>query len=120
MNKRMMTMMMESVSNMNCLHGFFIIGSMIHQVNCMLSTNLGEDQMLAVVCIFHSATRALENYQNGNVNCASALDILPSKLRISINGRYLVICLEYIRIFNPGNTLFYSHVWSMLYGKKNV
>ncbi|XP_049394514.1 protein DEFECTIVE IN MERISTEM SILENCING 3-like [Solanum stenotomum] len=69
-----------------------------HKLSSMLSTYLGEDQMLAVVCKSRAAARALENYQmDGNVNCASALDILAARLGISIKGRYLVICLEDIR-----------------------
>ena len=64
----------------------------------MLSTYLGEDQMLAVVCKSRAATRALEiNQMDGNVNCASVLDILAAKLGISIKGQYMVICLEDIR-----------------------
>ena len=64
----------------------------------MLSTYLGEDQMLAIVCKSRAAARALENYQmDGNVNCASVLDILAAKLGISIKGQYMVICLEDIR-----------------------
>lgn len=64
----------------------------------MLSTYLGEDQMLAVVCKSRVAARALENYQmDENENCRSALNILAAKLGIIIKGRYLVICLEDIR-----------------------
>ncbi|KAK4734712.1 hypothetical protein R3W88_008973 [Solanum pinnatisectum] len=74
-----------------------------HKLSSMLSTYLGEDQMLAVVCKSCAAARALENYQmDGNVNCASALDILAAKLGISIKGRYLVICLEDIRPYKRG------------------
>ncbi|XP_049349124.1 structural maintenance of chromosomes flexible hinge domain-containing protein GMI1 [Solanum verrucosum] len=74
-----------------------------HKLSSMLSTYLGEDQMLAVVCKSRAAARALENYQmDGNVNCASALDILAAKLGISIKGRYLVICLEDIRPYKRG------------------
>ncbi|KAK4350967.1 hypothetical protein RND71_030280 [Anisodus tanguticus] len=74
-----------------------------HKLSSMLSTYLGEDQMLAVVCKSRAAARALENYQmDGNVNCASALDIFAAKLGISINGLYLVICLEDIRPFTQG------------------
>nr|XP_016460857.1 PREDICTED: uncharacterized protein LOC107784267 isoform X4 [Nicotiana tabacum] len=69
-----------------------------HKLSSMFSAYLGEDQMLAVVCKSRAAARALEKYQmDGNVNCASPLDILAAKLGISINGRYLVICLEDIR-----------------------
>lgn len=64
----------------------------------MFSAYLGEDQMLAVVCKSRAAARALEKYQmDGNVNCASPRDMLAAKLGISINSRYLVICLEDIR-----------------------
>ncbi|CAN4085711.1 unnamed protein product [Withania somnifera] len=74
-----------------------------HKLSSMLSTYLGEDQMLAVVCKSRAVARALENYQlDGNMNCASALDILAAKLRISIKGRYLVICLEDIRPYTRG------------------
>ncbi|KAJ8554297.1 hypothetical protein K7X08_024975 [Anisodus acutangulus] len=77
---------------------------------------LGE--MLAVVCKSRAAARALENYEmDGNVNCASALDIFAAKLGSSINDRYLVICLEDIRPYTQefrtasghglGETLFY-------------
>nr|XP_025885711.1 structural maintenance of chromosomes flexible hinge domain-containing protein GMI1 isoform X7 [Solanum lycopersicum] len=74
-----------------------------HKLSSMLSTYLGEDQMLAIVCKSRAAARALENYQmDGNVNCGSALDILAAKLGISIKGRYLVICLEDIRPYKQG------------------
>ncbi|KAM3381796.1 hypothetical protein P3S68_007369 [Capsicum galapagoense] len=69
-----------------------------HKLSSMLSTCLGEDQMLAVVCKSHAAARALENYQmDGTVNCVSALDILAAKFGTSIKGRCSIICLEDIR-----------------------
>ncbi|XP_069151137.1 uncharacterized protein [Solanum lycopersicum] len=74
-----------------------------HKLSSMLSTYLGEDQMLAVVCKSRAATRALEiNQMDGNVNCASVLDILAAKLGISIKGQYMVICLEDIRPYKQG------------------
>ncbi|XP_055825977.1 structural maintenance of chromosomes flexible hinge domain-containing protein GMI1 [Solanum dulcamara] len=74
-----------------------------HKLSSMLAAYLGEDQMLAVVCKSRAAARALENYQmDGNVNCASDLNILAAKLGISIKGRYLVICLEDIRPYTRG------------------
>lgn len=49
------------------------------------------------------SARALDNYQmDWNVNCASALDILSSKLGISIKVQYKVICLEDIRPYTWG------------------
>ncbi|XP_059304587.1 structural maintenance of chromosomes flexible hinge domain-containing protein GMI1 isoform X2 [Lycium ferocissimum] len=73
-----------------------------HKLSSMLSTYLGEDQMVAVVCKSRAAARALENYRtDGKVNCASAFDIL-AELGTSISGRYLVICLEDIRPYSQG------------------
>ncbi|XP_047265424.1 protein DEFECTIVE IN MERISTEM SILENCING 3 isoform X2 [Capsicum annuum] len=74
-----------------------------HKLSSMLSTCLGEDQMLVVVCKSHAAARALENYQmDGTVNCVSALDILAAKFGTSIQGRCSIICLEDIRPYMRG------------------
>ncbi|MCD7458065.1 hypothetical protein HAX54_037086 [Datura stramonium] len=69
-----------------------------HRLSSMLSAYLGEDNMLAVACKSRAAARVLEKLQmDGNMHCASAFDILAAKLGITINGRYLVICIEDIR-----------------------
>ncbi|KAM3247705.1 hypothetical protein P3L10_009472 [Capsicum annuum] len=73
-----------------------------HKLSSMFSTYLGEDQILVVACKSRAASSVVENYQmDGNVNCASALDILAVKHGSSIKGRYLVICLEDIRPYMP-------------------
>lgn len=64
----------------------------------ILAEYLGEDQMLAVVCKSFAAASALEKYeQNGEVDCGHALHAKASALGKSINGRFLVMCLENIR-----------------------
>ncbi|KAK9292711.1 hypothetical protein L1049_020690 [Liquidambar formosana] len=64
----------------------------------ILAEYLGEDQMLAVVCRSYAAADALEKYeQNGNVDRGHALYSLATALGKSINGRFLVMCLEDIR-----------------------
>ncbi|PHT87513.1 hypothetical protein T459_09619 [Capsicum annuum] len=74
-----------------------------HKLSSILSTFLGEDQMLAVVCKSHAAARSFENYQmDGTVNCVSALDILAAKLGTSIKGRCSIICLDDIRPYTRG------------------
>ncbi|PHT53341.1 hypothetical protein CQW23_07803 [Capsicum baccatum] len=74
-----------------------------HKLSSILSTFLGEDQMLAVVCKSHAAARSFENYQmDGTVNCVSALDILAARLGTSIKGRCSIICLDDIRPYTRG------------------
>lgn len=61
----------------------------------VLAEYLGEDQMLAIVCKSYAAVDALENYeQNGNVDRAHDPHPEAMKFPQSINGRYVVICLE--------------------------
>ena len=64
----------------------------------ILAEYLGEDQMLAVVCRSFVTASALENYeQNGEVDCGQALRAAAAARGNSINGRFLVICLEDLR-----------------------
>lgn len=51
--------------------------------------------MLGIVCKSYAAVDALENYeQNGNVDRAQDPHPEAMKFAQSINGRYVVICLE--------------------------
>lgn len=69
-----------------------------NKLSRILAEYLGEDQMLAVVCKSFAAASALEKYeQNGEVDCGHALHAKASALGKSINGRFLVMCLENIR-----------------------
>ncbi|KAK7850486.1 structural maintenance of chromosomes flexible hinge domain-containing protein gmi1 [Quercus suber] len=62
---------------------------------------LGEDQMLAVVCRSFVTASALENYeQNGGVDCGQALHAAAAARGNSIDGRFLVICLEDLRPYS--------------------
>ncbi|KAJ0013184.1 hypothetical protein Pint_20891 [Pistacia integerrima] len=61
----------------------------------MLAEYLGEDEILALVCISFRAACALEEYeQNGEVNCTVGLHGKATERGKSIVGRFLVICLE--------------------------
>ncbi|KAI8565060.1 hypothetical protein RHMOL_Rhmol03G0231500 [Rhododendron molle] len=65
------------------------------ELSRVLAEYLGEDQMLAIVCKSYAAVDALENYeQNGNVDRAHDPHREAMKFAQSINGRYVVICLE--------------------------
>ncbi|XP_021977542.1 structural maintenance of chromosomes flexible hinge domain-containing protein GMI1 [Helianthus annuus] len=56
------------------------------------------DQMLAVVCKHYEDVRLLESYQkNGKLNPDFALHMFAKELGQSIDGRYLVLCIEDIR-----------------------
>ncbi|XP_030933131.1 structural maintenance of chromosomes flexible hinge domain-containing protein GMI1 [Quercus lobata] len=67
----------------------------------ILAEYLGEDQMLAVVCRSFVTASALENYeQNGEVDCGQALHAAAAARGNSINGRFLVICLEDLRPYS--------------------
>ncbi|KAI7727062.1 hypothetical protein M8C21_012163, partial [Ambrosia artemisiifolia] len=61
------------------------------------------DQMLAVVCKYYEDIRLLESYQkNGKLNPNFALHMFARELGQSINGRYLVLCIEDIRACEVG------------------
>ncbi|KAJ0765096.1 putative histidine kinase/HSP90-like ATPase superfamily [Helianthus annuus] len=67
------------------------------ELSRLFSEYLG-DQMLAVVCKHYEDVRLLESYQkNGKLNPDFALHMFARKLGQSINGRYLVLCIEDIR-----------------------
>ncbi|KAJ4954884.1 hypothetical protein NE237_011667 [Protea cynaroides] len=67
-------------------------------VSRIFAEYLGEDHMLAVVCKSYAAASALEKYENGGkVDRRDALHAAATELGISINRRFLVICLEDIR-----------------------
>lgn len=70
----------------------------LDKLSRILAEYLGEDQMLAVVCRSFAAASAFETYeQNGEVHCRHALHAEASALGKSIDGRFLVVCLEAIR-----------------------
>ncbi|XP_071686179.1 structural maintenance of chromosomes flexible hinge domain-containing protein GMI1 [Rutidosis leptorrhynchoides] len=56
------------------------------------------DQILGVVCKSYQDVSLLETYEaNGQLNRTHALHMLARELGQSINGRYLVLCIEDIR-----------------------
>ncbi|XP_010267594.1 PREDICTED: uncharacterized protein LOC104604778 isoform X2 [Nelumbo nucifera] len=62
---------------------------------------LGEENMLAVVCKSYAAASSLEKYEkNGKIDPEHALHATAAALGKSINGRFLVICLEDIRPYS--------------------
>ncbi|KAH9779979.1 Structural maintenance of chromosomes flexible hinge domain-containing protein GMI1 [Citrus sinensis] len=66
-----------------------------------LAEYLGEHQMLALVCRSFEAAFALEKYeQDGTIDRKCALHATAAALGKSIDGRYLVICLEGIRPYS--------------------
>ncbi|XP_038685259.1 structural maintenance of chromosomes flexible hinge domain-containing protein GMI1-like isoform X1 [Tripterygium wilfordii] len=68
------------------------------KISRVLAEYLGEYQMLAVVCKTYESADALEKYrQNGEVDCKLALHGKAASLGKTIDGRFLVICLEDIR-----------------------
>ncbi|XP_058206196.1 structural maintenance of chromosomes flexible hinge domain-containing protein GMI1 isoform X2 [Rhododendron vialii] len=70
------------------------------ELSRVLAEYLGEDQMLAIVCKSYAAVDALENYeQNGNMDHAHNPHPEAMKFAQSINGRYVVICLEDTRSY---------------------
>ncbi|XP_060675499.1 structural maintenance of chromosomes flexible hinge domain-containing protein GMI1 isoform X2 [Ziziphus jujuba] len=70
------------------------------ELSRILSEYLGEDQMLAVISSSFAAAVALEKYeQNGEVDRGNALYAEAAARGKSLNGRFLVICLEDMRPF---------------------
>ncbi|XP_043716489.1 structural maintenance of chromosomes flexible hinge domain-containing protein GMI1 [Telopea speciosissima] len=67
-------------------------------ISRLFAEYLGEDHMLAVVCKSYAAASVLEKYENdGKVDRRHALHAAATELGISINRRFLVVCLEGIR-----------------------
>ncbi|GLT63657.1 hypothetical protein SLA2020_362030 [Shorea laevis] len=67
----------------------------------ILAEFLGEEQMLAVVCKSLAATDNLEKHaQNGEVDLEYGLHARAAALGKSINGRFLVLCLEGVRPYS--------------------
>ncbi|PKI76381.1 hypothetical protein CRG98_003176 [Punica granatum] len=68
---------------------------------------LGEDQMLAVVCRSYDAAFSLKKYElNGEVDARFALYAKAAELGVSMNGQFLVVCLDDIM---PYAGDFYGH-----------
>lgn len=64
----------------------------------ILSEYLGADQMLAVVSRSFEAAVALEKYiKNGEFDRSYGLQAEAATLEKSINGRFLVICIDDVR-----------------------
>ncbi|OVA08214.1 hypothetical protein BVC80_1101g15 [Macleaya cordata] len=63
----------------------------------ILAEYLGKEHMLAIVCKSYAAASALECYEkNGQIDHDHALHSVASSVGKSINGSFLVICLEEI------------------------
>lgn len=69
-----------------------------HDLSRIFAQYLGEHQMLAIVCKSYADAAYLEKYDpDGRVNNAYGLHELATKLGISINKQYHVLCVENIR-----------------------
>lgn len=63
-----------------------------------LSEYLGLDRMLAIVCKTQEGIKALEMYhKEGSLNNDTGIPGLYASLRRALTGRFMVICLEYLR-----------------------
>ncbi|XP_019195552.1 PREDICTED: protein DEFECTIVE IN MERISTEM SILENCING 3-like isoform X3 [Ipomoea nil] len=66
----------------------------------ILSDYLGSETMLAVVCKTYDGVRALETYNHdGFINKSSGLHGLGTSTGMSLDGRFLAICLESLSPF---------------------
>ncbi|XP_027158168.1 structural maintenance of chromosomes flexible hinge domain-containing protein GMI1 isoform X2 [Coffea eugenioides] len=69
-----------------------------HDLSRIFAQYLGEHQMLAIVCKSYADAAYLEKHDpDGRVNNAYGLHELATKLGISINRQYHVLCVENIR-----------------------
>ncbi|KAJ7965340.1 protein DEFECTIVE IN MERISTEM SILENCING 3 [Quillaja saponaria] len=67
-------------------------------VSRIFSEYLGMETMLAIVCRTYEGVKALEMYDNeGCINKSSGLHGLGASIGRSLDGRFLVICLESMR-----------------------
>ncbi|KAK4758875.1 hypothetical protein SAY87_020176 [Trapa incisa] len=72
----------------------------------LLSEYLGIENMLAVVCKTYEGAMSLETYDNeACIDKRTGLHCLGASIGRSINGRFLVICLENLRLY-PGNFVY--------------
>ncbi|KAK7353361.1 hypothetical protein VNO80_18807 [Phaseolus coccineus] len=64
----------------------------------LLSEYLGVETMLAIVCKTYEGVKALEMYdKEGCINKSYGLHGLGASIGRALDGRFLVICLEYLR-----------------------
>ena len=64
----------------------------------LFSEYLGVQTMLAIVCKTYEGIKALETYnQDGCIDKTSGLHGIGASIGRSLDGRYLVICLESLR-----------------------
>ncbi|XP_030463894.1 protein DEFECTIVE IN MERISTEM SILENCING 3 isoform X2 [Syzygium oleosum] len=64
----------------------------------LLSEYLGADTMLSIVCQTRQGLKALETYnREGGIDKSAGLHGLSSSIGRTLNGRFLVICLEDLR-----------------------
>ncbi|XP_058742597.1 protein DEFECTIVE IN MERISTEM SILENCING 3-like [Vicia villosa] len=69
----------------------------------ILSEYVGLEMMLAIVCSTNEGVKAIEKYDpEGTINCNRGLHGIGSSTGKTINGRFAVICLEYLRPFVGG------------------
>lgn len=71
----------------------------LYLLDCRLfSEYLGVETMLAIVCRTYEEVKALEMYdKEGCINKSFDLRRLGASIGRALNGRFLVICLEYLR-----------------------
>jgi len=74
-------------------------GSFTYLFGCrLLSEYLGVETMLAIVCKTYEGVKALEMYdKEGCINKSYGLHGLGASIGRALDGRFLVICLEYLR-----------------------
>ncbi|OWM75545.1 hypothetical protein CDL15_Pgr021709 [Punica granatum] len=83
------------------------LAGILHFLEQILAKYLGEDQMLAVVCRSYDAAFSLKKYElNGEVDARFALYAKAAELGVSMNGQFLVVCLDDIM---PYAGDFYGH-----------
>lgn len=64
----------------------------------LFSEYLGLETMLAIVCKTYEGVKALEAYDNeGCINKTSGLHGLGASIGRTLEGRFIVICLESLR-----------------------
>lgn len=69
-----------------------------NELSRILARFLGEDQMLAIVCECSSSASNLVKYgPDGQVNVACGLHALAANLGLTLDGQFVLICLENIR-----------------------
>ncbi|KAJ3694497.1 hypothetical protein LUZ60_009977 [Juncus effusus] len=97
----------ESASRLPCIKDVIGVVANLAKTNDdnlsrLLAEYLGEETMLGIVCKTQKGVKELELYDiNGNIDYSAGLHGLGPSIGKSLNGRFLVFCLENLRPF-PG------------------